>query len=35
MAGFSSVTVHGPTPEIARIDPEVVTSARLVVHARR
>jgi tRNA (mo5U34)-methyltransferase len=35
MAGFSSVKVHGPTPEVTPMDPEVVTTARLVVHARR
>jgi len=35
MAGFSSAVVHGPTPTVVSADPEVISNARLVVHARK
>ncbi len=36
MAGFASAKVFGPMPTVPKkSDPEVVTSARLVVHARK
>jgi tRNA (mo5U34)-methyltransferase len=35
MSGFASAAVHGAAPGVAEGDPEVVTNARLVVHARK